>query len=379
VDEQRPLQAERDGGGHDELLSTEVPRSLLRRARDPFKGWLASPDHHAMSSSLLVLGGGPFSLPILCWAREAGLETHLVDADPRAAGRRVAHAFQTIPRDGSAALVPLARRLQAEAHQRGGRLAGILATEARDLEQLPHLAEAVPGVLPRRAALERVLASARVGEAARERLELFAFFRDGAFVPCGIAQRRTLETGDVLCLVPSVLTPSATRAAVLLAERAVRAAGLDAGLVEVELRPAGAELTVASIRPGVTDLVAVSHVARLAFGKSPLQAWFAHLAGAGGPFDEPITAPRSSAGWLSVAPPMEGIFAGADNVARTRALPGVADLWVDEPGRSLGKHGESSPLAYVWAAGDGAEAVEARLRAARATLGIRIAEVQRAA
>jgi hypothetical protein len=343
-----------------------------------------------MPSSLLVLGGGHFALPLLGWAREAGLETLLIDSNPRAGARRGAHSFQAIPADDAAAHVALARRMAEEARARGGRLA-VLVAEPRLAALLPQISEVVPGALPRRAGLQRAL----VGEHARsflaERgfavdvagdaaLELFAFFRDGAFVPAGSAHRTRLASGDVQSLQPSPLAPARLRAAFVLFERAARALALECGPLQATLVENGTGFALSGIAPGFSDLLGASHVARLAYGKSPLQAWFAHLAGAGGPFDEPATAARAAAGWLAVAPPSSGIFAGVDHCARARTLPGIAELWVEEPGRTLGAIGDAGrPLAHLVATGESPEAVESRLAAARATLSVRVAEVQRVA
>jgi len=343
-----------------------------------------------MRSSLLVLGGGPFALPLLTWAREAGLEATLVDPETRAAARRAAQAFERIPLDDAPAHAALARRLHARALERGGRLAGVVATEERHLALLPAVSEAVPGCLARRAVLERLSAPERarallgergfaVAEPAPESLTVHAFFRDGGFVPCGLARRTTLASGDVLCLAPSELAPAAARAALVAVERAARAVGLEQGLLEARLVPAGSGFAFTALAPAFTDLLGAAQVARLAYGKSPLQAWLAHLAGVGGPFDEPSTSARGAAGWLAVAAPARGIFAGIEHVSRARAQ-GLADLWVDEPGRTLGPSGERArPLAYLWAAADDARTLEARLAAARAALSVRVAEVQRVA
>ncbi|HEX6883595.1 MAG TPA: hypothetical protein VF530_09455 [Planctomycetota bacterium] len=343
-----------------------------------------------MRSSLLVLGGGPFALPLLTWAREAGLEATLVDPETRAAARRAAHAFERIPADDAPAHAALARRLHARALERGGRLAGVVATEERALALLPAVSEAVPGCLARRSVLEHLATPERararlrergfaVTEAAAETLAVHAFFRDGGFVPCGLARRTTLAGGDLLCLAPGELTPAAARMALVTVERAARALGLEQGLLEARLVPEESGFALAGLAPTFTDLLGAAQVARLAYGKSPLQAWLAHLAGVGGPFDEPSTTPRGAAGWLAVAAPPRGVFAGIDHVTRARAL-GLADLWVDEPGRTLGPTGERArPLAYLWAAADDLGTVETRLRAARATLSVRVAEVQRVA
>src|SRR6185503_16622485 len=206
-----------------------------------------------------------------------------------------------------------------------------------------------------------------VCEAAPERrpLDLFAFFRDEAFVPCGIAARRTLARGAVASVQPCGLGSACERGAYVLAERAARAFGHERGLLQFELTETGTDLALVGVQAGFADLLGATHVARLAYGKSPLQAWLAHLAGAGGPFDEPALTPRATAGWLSLLPEQSGLFAGIEGLSRVRAVPGLADLWVEEPGRECAA-GESDarPLGYLWAeAPDSAQLVERLLAA----------------
>jgi len=344
-----------------------------------------------MGPTLLVVGGGWNALPALRWAREAGLATVLADPDPCTRARRAASEFRALPARDFESHAALARSLA-----RHDRLAGVLVTEPSAVALLPALAEAVPGCLPPRGTLELLLSApdvraflgsrgfaVREATAGRTCFDLFAFFRDGGFVPGGIAARRTLARGDVASMQPSGLDPERERNAYVLAERAARAMGVERGPLQVTLVEAEAGdpgLAFTHLQPFFADLLGATHVARLAHGKSPLQAWFAHLSGAGGPFDELALEPRAAAGWLSLAPEHAGFFAGADGVARARAVPGVVDLWLEEPGRELDPHApEPRPLGYLWAeAYDQAELAE-RLLAARAALELWVARAPRAA
>ncbi len=342
-----------------------------------------------MSHALLVLGGGAFVAPVLRWAREAGLEAVLTDADPKTPLRRLAAQFHPIPNDDAEALAALTRRLVKSAQ-----LVGIHAADPRALARLAPLAEAAPRLLPSRAVLERMLDPAgthaclsqrgialaeREPGAARE-LDVFAFFRDGAFVPAGIALRRPCANGDTWSVQPSGLAPALERAAYVLVERAARALGFERGPLQACLAPTESGLALVALHPGYLDALGATHVARLARARSPLQAWFAHLAGAGGPFDEVALESRAAAGWLALAPERAGRFGGVDGQDRARAVAGVADLWIEEPGRELGSpEVETRPLGYVWAEAHDPEELEERLRTARAALEVRVACRQRVA
>jgi len=335
-----------------------------------------------MSSTLLVLGGGALSVPVLRWAREAGLGVYLADPDPRAPGRRLAHEFQALPSDDAAAHAAFLR------HGASDSLAGVLATERRALPLLARLAELAPEALPARRALELVATPEVLRSALAQRgftvadeteglesvLDVFAFFRDGAFAPGGIAARTVGARGTQRSLQPSGLSAEDEFAAHRLAERAGRALGFERGPLQVTLARRPGELVLVAVQPAFLDLLGAGHVAQLARGKSPLQAWFAHLAGAGGPFDEVARETRGAAGWLALFAERAGLFAGLDGLARARALPGVAGVLSAEPGRVLASPElEREPLAHVWATAHDREELAERLDAARAVLEVRFA------
>jgi len=341
-----------------------------------------------MTQALLVLGGDAFTAPVLRWAREAGLETVLADPDPHAPLRRAADEFHPIPPDDAEAHVALARRIA-----KTRRLAGVHAG-ASAFALLDTLSEALPEVLAPRRALERLrlgpearallaergLALAGAADTDDIALDVFAYFRDGAFVPAGIARRRRLASGDTCSLQPSGLGHDAERALYVRVERAARTLGFERGPLQATLVECEGTPALRALFPGFADALGATHVARLARGKSPLQAWLAHLAGAGGPFDEVALEPRAAAGWLALAPERAGRFAGVDGIGRARALAGVVDLWFEEPGRELGSPEiETRPLGYVWAEAHDQEELEERLRAARAALEVRVACRQRVA
>jgi hypothetical protein len=334
-----------------------------------------------MTRTLLVLGGGALAAPALRFAREAGLAVVLADPDPRARSRRLAEEFHALPRGDADAYRSLVRRLA-----RDGRLAGVHAADADSLALLPALADVAGDALPPRDVLAELthdggrarLAAgglALAPEDAERVLVVLGFFRDGAFAPGGIARRETLPGGDVLGVQPGLALESEARAAYALSERAARCAGLARGPLTAALAATPAGLAVVRVDAGFAEPVLATHVAPLAHGKSPLQAWFAHLAGAGGPFDELPLDTRGHAGWLALrAPGLQGLFGGVDGAARARAVPGVAALWIEEPGRELGAvAAEHAPLALLVASGEDRTELEDRLRRARAALEVRVA------
>jgi len=345
-----------------------------------------------MAPTLLVLGDDPFLPPVLDWARAAGLEVVQTGGTAR---RRATHEFHHLPADSVEGHVDLARRLV-----RANRLAGVLAVEPATRALLGALSDAAPGLLPPRRSLATLASPedtrawlrdsgferADDADAEGRRFEAFAFLREGAFVPAGLAEETRLESaesavagGDVLRVLPARLDPGAERAAWVCVERAARALGFTQGPLQATLVETRGRLALEALAPGFPDLLGATHGAALAFERSPFQAWFAHLAGAGGPFDELPLAPHASAGWLALVPDRAGLYAGVDGQLRARAA-GLAGLWIEEPGRRLvSPELPQAPLGWLWAEGVDREQVEQRLRTARALLEPRIATRQRVA
>ena len=336
-----------------------------------------------MSRTLLVLGAGPLQIPALRWAREAGLTSVVTSADARA--KRLAGEFHSLSPCDVDAHLALTRVLA-----RDGALAGVLVSDERGLRLLATLAGALALPVPPRAALALALEPARAREhwrahglvtngsdEPRERFDVGGFFRDGAFVPAGCVERRALPLASRVSewgLCPPRLAGEELAQAFVLAERAARTLGITHGPVQVTLAAGERGLALIELFPGFRDAVAAAHVTPLAYGKSPLQAWFGALAEAGGPFDELPLAPTATAGWMAVLPERTGFFAGVDGAARARALPGVVDLWLEEPGREIDSLSEPAAVCgFVWARGDDRNELERRLRAARAALEVRVA------
>jgi len=340
-----------------------------------------------MASHLLVLGGGSAARPVLQWAREAGLSTSLVDPDPRARCRALAERFHQIPLGDVEGHAALARRLA-----RTG-LAGVLATDAAHRALQSRIAHHAPRHLPARTALEQLQGDR--GRAALERrgfpvapetwagpreIDVFGYFRDGAFVPGGTAARESLPSGDVLSLQPAGLGETLEQRALVLLERAARDLGLAHGPLQATLVETDDGLAFQALTYGLEDLLGSTWVARRAYGKSVVQAWVAHLAGAGGPFDELPSTARQCAGWLALMPARAGLYAGVDGIPRARAVAGDVEVAVGEPGRELASPElEHRPLGHLWAEAPDEAALRERLLAARDALEVRIAGRQRVA
>lgn len=299
---------------------------------------------------------------VLRYAREAGLRSVLVHPDPRTRARRLASEFHPLPWDDAHALLGLVRGLRGRAGQ-----VGVLACEEGALAVLPALTEVLPNALAPRATLERLARESAATNSRAARLDLFAFFRDGALVPGGPARRTRYENGDEQSSQPSGFSAERVSAAVHIVEDAARAAGLTRGFLQATLGETADGFVLERIVPGVLDDLGATEVARLAYGRSPLQAWCAHLAGAGSPFDELSLAPQHHAAWLRVTTRRTEAFAGLDGAARARNLPGIQELVIAEPGAAP-RNGPARTLAHLVASGFDAAELEERLRAARALL-----------
>ncbi|HED66721.1 MAG TPA: hypothetical protein ENJ09_14345 [Planctomycetes bacterium] len=119
------------------------------------------------------------------------------------------------------------------------------------------------------------------------RFELDAFFRpDGSFVPCGVmAPAGSREDSLADGAMPSGLTAEDERALFSLMESAARRLGLEHG-------PLGAHAVLGPDGPALIELLPAfrgelqtCRITPIVHGRSPVQAWFASLAEAGGPFD----------------------------------------------------------------------------------------------
>ncbi len=339
-----------------------------------------------MTQTLLVIGGGALQCPALRFSREAGLRTVLVDEDPRAPGRKLAHEYHVLPFDDLPALVALGRGLEQQ-----GSLVGVYTGEERGLRALAAVGDATALGAPAPEAVERALRRELAREvwqrhglpvadgrtASGQQLVVQGLFRDGAFVPGGISERSfapLLPGLPGISLSPAGLAAHARQDAHELTERAARALGIDTGPLEARLARRDEGLLLLELVPCFRDAVTAALVAPLCYGKSPIQAWLAALAGAGGPFDEMPVEPRAHAGWMSIAPERSGVLAGYEGLERARSAPGIAGLYVEEPGRELhALRGEDAVCGYLWGQAGTPLELEYRLRSARELLLVEVA------
>lgn len=321
-----------------------------------------------MPHVLLVLGDGPLTPHALAWAREAGLDALLL-APGNSPHRRLAHEFHPLDLGESAAALALARRCARE-----GRLAGVLASQRRALPLLAELAEIAPAVLsPRHAHQESArlprarLAPLGIATAAEDAhaplFEVLGSLRGASYARGCVVER----SGDAQATyLPAALSDSE---ALALEERTALAAttlGLVEGPVQATWQRSGLDFALVELVPAWLAAHAATHAARLALGKSPLQAWFAHLAGAGGPFDEMPAHPGHAIGFTTLAGRLPEELG---DLGPVRRLPGVLEL-VREPAPEAPRH--PARLTLLVEGRDRPE-LETRLRRARAALEERLA------
>jgi hypothetical protein len=352
----------------------EDARARLAPSRSPgtpsaLKAATFFPDSRIpMSKVLLVLGDGPVAPFALAWAREAGLET-LFLAPSASPARRLAHEFHPLDIGESAPALALVRRLSSGRHLRG-----VLAASRRALPLLAQLAEAAPEVLSSRrahqhaASLPReLLAPAGIATAAEDaqapHFDVLASLRDGQLARgCVVERAPEIE----LAYLPAALAPAETLALEQRTALAVQALGLTQGPVQATWQRSSDGFALIEVLPTWLASHALTHGARLAHGKSPLQAWCAHLADAGGPFDEVPARTRAAIGLATLAGRLPEELG---DLGPVRRLAGVLELV-----RECTSENPRRPtrLTLVVEGRDRSE-LEHRLRRARAALEERIA------
>lgn len=204
-------------------------------------------------------------------------------------------------------------------------------------------------------------------------VDVNGFFREGAFLPGGLLDR--FFTPAPVCvptwgLQPSRLTPQQADATYRLVDRAARALGVDAGPVKADVVWTDDGPVLLELAPRFHGDVSTAHVSPLSLARSPIQAWFATLAGVGGPFDVVPTRAERVAGWMAILPEAAGTLRRVRGVEAARAVPGVDDVLIHRsPGYTIPTLGDNRAVCgFVWASGDSAQRVEERLRRACALL-----------
>lgn len=208
-------------------------------------------------------------------------------------------------------------------------------------------------------------------------LDVNAFFRDGSFRPAGILDRRF--SPEPCCVPvwgaqPSTASREEEAAVYRLVEEGARALGLDQGPVKADVVLTEDGPALLEMAPRFHGDVSTAWVSKLAWGKSPIQAWFATLADAGGPFDEMPARPERVAGWMALLPEHPGELVAVEGVERARRSPGVADVLVlRNRGHVVETLGDNRAVCgFLWAEARDHEELEERLRRAAALVQIRM-------
>jgi len=215
-------------------------------------------------------------------------------------------------------------------------------------------------------------------------LDVNGFFRDGAFVPGGVLERFSSPPPHpvpISGMQPAGLSAGQAREVYELVERAARALDLHVGPIKADVVWCASGPAILTLAPRFHDDVTTAHVTPLAHGKSPIQAWFATLADAGGPFDamplgdELRTEADSAAGWMAIFPDATGELAEVAGLDAARRLPGIAAVTLHRPrGHTITSLADdTSACGFLWATGRDAAEVESRLRAARALIEVKTA------
>jgi hypothetical protein len=199
-----------------------------------------------------------------------------------------------------------------------------------------------------------------------------AFFREGDFVRGGIVEAFCPQAEEPEFNFQGHLEIPLENQLYDALENAARELELDAGpLVGVFLMEAQGPALV-SICPCFDDALKSSYLAPLALGKSPIQAWFAALAQAGGPFDSMPHRPFQCAGSIAIRSSHGGVLGSIFGLERARSCAGI------EGARAMLQSGsdlnQNPVVAVLWASGQNMRQVRSRLLSASERLNIRLEE-----
>jgi len=202
-------------------------------------------------------------------------------------------------------------------------------------------------------------------------VDVNGYFRDGAFLPAGLLDR--FFSPPPFCVPtwgtqPDSLGEAERTATYRLVEDGARALGIDVGPVKADVVvDRDGHPCLLEIAPRFHGDVSSSFVSPLCFGKSPVQAWFGVLAGAGGPFDGMPSRPEHCAGWMALLPERPGVLAGVRGLDDARRSPGIAEVaLLRGPGHEIESIGDNRAVCgFLWARGADAEDVKRNLDRAR--------------
>ena len=202
-------------------------------------------------------------------------------------------------------------------------------------------------------------------------LDVNAFFRDGGFRPAGILDRHFTPAPHCVPIwgtQPSTATAEEVQAVYSLVEEGARALGLEVGPVKADVIWTENGPYLLEIAPRFHGDVSTSFVSPIVYGKSPVQAWFASLADAGGPFDDMPARTEQIAGWMAVLPPHPGVVRGVHGLDQARAHKGIeAAFAIKSDGFRVHTLGDNRAVCgFLWAKGRTHQEVEEHLRAAHA-------------
>ncbi|MAB81444.1 MAG: hypothetical protein CMJ89_19055 [Planctomycetes bacterium] len=335
-----------------------------------------------MHGTLILIGGGALHHHAPHWARAAGMKVVCTDEDARAPARPGVDLFHALAAEDVDGHVDLANTLS-----RTSSFVAAYSSSDRGLRSMAAIGEATGHSTVSLVGVERALDGPTAHATWRKNaipcdermvencLEVNGFFRDGSFQPAGIFERGSFEGnggGVAWGWQPSSLKENEVRPVYELLESGARALGIEVGPVMGTVTLGEPHLL--ALRPRFHEDVRTAYVSPLVYGKSPLQAWFAHLLDAGGPFDEMPLAPQRCAGWLAILPEHEGTFCGIEGMDQARRLPGIAGLVCGRhPFEITDLFDERAVCGYLWAGGRSKVEVEHRLRSARAALRVNIA------
>ena len=327
-----------------------------------------------MKRALLHLDTEPIDARTLRWAHEAGLTVIATGRSQKGLEHAHIDRFQELEPQDQTGLLNFASQLDSDSLKLVGAFSSQPGNSARVAELSHRLGLAVPSPEALRRAANAVSLAAELkalGLPHKQASELSprarqvraqAYFRDGDFVRGGLQELISSDSQGETFGFLGHLEAALEDELYALVENAARALALDAGPITADLALDAQAQQLVGLRPGFDDSLMGSYLAPLALGKSPIQAWFAALAEAGGPFDAMPQRTLCCAGRMLVRAEMNGTFGELNGLERVRTRQGI------EGARALVRTGSpilpGTAVAVIWAVGDDALQVRGRLQQA---------------